>query len=320
MAKLKNIIGIEMDSGHIRGVELQKTGDGYSVNSFAKVPLDAGVIDEGFIRDSDKFSDALSQLLSEGGFRAGDVIVGVNNENVIMRFASFPKVSDDKLQKMVLLQAQEFIPIPIAEMEVDYVVTGEGVNDDDMPVLNVLLVAARRSMLESIITLFNATKLNVRDIDSSVLAWCRAAINYTHDETIGVIKLSDDVLNFLAIEKGEIKVVRSLNVPDRYAPQIRRLFNEPATCTEEDYASVAGLLNTELSSSISYYQMQGFSPIESIYFSALCESEKELMLRLRELSFIPVTIPDFCSEYETSEFAAAEYIGCISLALAALEG
>lgn len=320
MAKIKSVIGIEMDAGAIRAVELTKTGDAPEVTGYAKIPIERGVIEEGFVRNSDRFYEILAELIEKGGFKAQDLVIGVNNENVIMRYASFPKVPDDKLEKMVLLQAQEFIPIPISEMEIDYVVAGTGKNDDDQPILNILLVAARRSMLESLITLFNSSKFKVLDIDSSVLAWCRAALISTPAKTIGLLKLSDDVLNFLALDNGEIKMVRSLNIPERSAFQVRSIFDNPGGCDDNDYSAIANLLSSELSSSISYYQMQGFDPIETVYFSALCEGEALIAQKIKELAFVPIEVPNFCNEYENAEFATAEYAGCISLALEALEG
>ncbi len=320
MAKIKSAIGIEMDAGAIRAVELTGSSEKAHVSAFAKIPIERGIIEEGFIRNSNKFYDILDEMITKGNFKSQDIVVGVNNENVIMRFASFPKVSDDKLRKMVVLQAQDFIPIPVAEMEIDYVVSGEGINDDDQPIVNVLLVAARRSMLESLITLFSASKFKVYDIDSSVLAWCRATLKYSDNKTLGLLKISDDVINFIALDEGQIKMVRSLNVPERSAYLIKNAFDNPKSCSDDDYSSIASMLSNELSSSISYYQMQGFEPIETVYFSALMEGESIVAQKLKEMAFVPVEVPQFCGEYESADFSPAEYTGCISLALEALEG
>lgn len=321
MAKIKSVIGVEMDAGAIRAVELSKgAGERAHVSAFAKVPLERGIIEEGFIRNADAFNAALNEMAEKAEFKVQDVVIGVNNENVIMRFAEFPQVTDDKLRKMVILQAQDFIPIPVAEMEVDYVVSGTGKNDDDQPVLNVLLVAARRAMLEALINLFSASKFKVHDIDSAVLAWCRAALKYSDSKTLGVFKLSDDVINFIVLDNGEIKMVRSLNVPERSAYLIKTAFENPESCSDDDYTSIAAMLSNELSSSISYYQMQGYEAIEVVYFSALMEGEGIVAQKLKEMAFVPVEIPRFCDDFASAEFSPAEYAGCISLALEALEG
>ena len=105
MAKNKSIIGFEADTTEIRAVELTRVNGAYQVLACGKIPLGDGVVEEGFVRDADAFSTALAELLQNGNFKSSDVVVGVNNENVIMRYASFPKIADDKLRNMVLLQA-----------------------------------------------------------------------------------------------------------------------------------------------------------------------------------------------------------------------
>ena len=165
MAKVKSVIGLEVDSREIRAVEITRSSGTYSILACGKAPLPEGTIEEGFIRDPDRFNVALTELLQSGGFKSLDVVVGINNENVIMRYATFPKVDDDKLRNMVLLQAQEFIPIPIQDMEIDYVVAGDGVNDEDQPITHVMLVAARRNMIEQYINILSASKLQVTDVD-----------------------------------------------------------------------------------------------------------------------------------------------------------
>ena len=148
MAKVKSIIGCEITTNEIRAVELTKADGAYSILAMGYIPLEEGIVEEGFIRDADRFNTAITELLSSGNFQTTDVAIGVNNENLLMRFAAFPKVDSDKLRNMVLLQAQEFIPIPIQEMEVDYVVAGETKEEDEAPQTNVMLLAARRQMLE----------------------------------------------------------------------------------------------------------------------------------------------------------------------------
>ena len=60
----------------------------------------------------------------------GVVVLGVNNENVIMRYATFPKVPDDKLKSVISMQAQDFIPVPVSELGLDFVVIDETTDDE----------------------------------------------------------------------------------------------------------------------------------------------------------------------------------------------
>lgn len=326
MAKIKSVIGFEVDSMEIRAVELAKNNNGYAVLACGKVALPDGVIEEGFVRDADTFSVKLNELLQKGNFKSTNVVVGVNNENVIMRYASFPKVPSDKLHNMVLLQAQEFIPIPVQEMEIDYVVAGEGVNDEDQPIINVLLIAARQNMLEQFIMLLNAAKLQVIDIDSSALSYCRALSAITADHKYAFLNLTDSIMTFLVIQGDEISMVRSISVPERSQQAVTEYFSgtKNGEISEENFEEVASLLASETASSVSYYTMQNMEhPIEKIYFVTDAGKAQELAERIEQTLYtIPVEVPKF---YEKENFGLSqgernEFASCIGLAMQALEG
>ncbi len=325
MAKIKSVIGFEVDTAEIRAIELTKSNGAYSVLACGKIPLPEGTIEEGFIRNADEFNKALAELLQNGNFKSNDVVVGVNNENVIMRYASFPKVPEDKLRNMVLLQAQEFIPIPVQEMEIDYVIAGESLNDEEQPVVNVLLVAARRNMLEQLITVLGASKLQVVDIDASVLSVCRGLAPMTVGKKYALLNMTDDILNFLVIKDSEISMVRSITIPERAADAVKSVFSqETETVPQEDLEAVGSMLASETNSSVSYYAMQNMAePIEQIYFVSAARDAGALAKTVADAVYtIPVDIPTLYTEQNLglSQDVVKEFAGCIGLAMQALEG
>lgn len=323
MAKVNSAIGIEYNSHEIKAVELYKHSDGnFDVIAAGKEPLDNNVMGNGIIMDSTLFGVALNDLITKGNFnKNAPIIIGVNNENVIMRYATFPKVPEDKLRGVVTMQAQDFIPVPISELGLDFVVIDETTDDDDQPALNVLLVGARNIMLQNLIQNFDEAKLEVVDVDSSFLAWTRVAIEeMAEDDVIGFLCLTDDVLDFVAIADKEIKMIRSINIPDRAMIEVKKAFNDPHEIITTEMDVIVDLLYSELSSSINYFQMQTGYRLNKVLFSAATDLQKEFAEKLAEKSYIPLTIPEFYKEFSKASFDASEFAGCISLAKAALEG
>jgi len=323
MAKVNSAIGIEYNSHEIKAVELTKGSDGlYSISAFGKEHLDSNVMGNGIIVDSSLFSASLNDLMSRNKFNTNSpVVLGVNNENVIMRYATFPKVPDDKLRGVITMQAQDFIPVPISELGLDFVVIDETTDDDDQPALNVLLVGARNIMLQNVIQNIEDNKLVVSDIDSSFLAWTRCIIDKINaEEVVGFLCLTDDVLDFVAIADKEIKMVRSINIPDRAVVEVKKAFNDPHEIITTEMEAIVDLLYSELSSSINYFQMQTGYMMSKVYFSAATELEKDILNALSEKSYVPLETPELYENYSTSSFDASEYAGCISLAKVALEG
>ncbi len=323
MAKVNTAIGIEYNSYMIRAVELTQNADSsYSVTNSGSIQLQEGIIDEGIIVDGNLFMAAVNDLYDAAKLNKSiPVIVGVNNENVIMRYATFPKVPQEKLRSVVSMQAQDFIPVPVSELALDFVAIDETTDDDDQPAINMLLVGARNTMIQNIIQNLEGVRLEVNDIDSSFLAWCRVAIEEIKDvSTFAYLSLTDDVLNFVAVTDGDIKMVRSINIPDRASVEVKKAFHSPGEITSIEMETITDLLQTELSSSMNYFQMQTNLIVESIYFTASTSLEGEFAQSLAERAYVPFIVPTFYSEYSTGDFSSKEYAGCISLAKSLLEG
>lgn len=323
MAKLKSIIGCEITTNEIRAVELTKDNGVYKILAMGYMPLEEGIIEEGFIRDADRFNTAITQLIASGNFQTTEIVVAVNNENVLMRYASFPKIDSDKLRNMVLLQAQEFIPIPIQEMEVDYIVAGETRDDEDVPQINVMLIAARRQMLEGYINIFTASKLQIQDIDSSLLAYCRGINEICDGAKYGIVNLTDDVLNYIVVHGSEISMVRSITIPDKMQKSVASIFknSRDESYNEEDLEAVISFLMQETSSTISYYSMQNNIPMDKIYFIVNSTAAPKILASLQENIYIPMELPQFYPSLQSmSVTPLGEYASCIGVAISGLEG
>ncbi len=322
MAKVNSAIGIEYNAYEIKLVELTKgTDNSVKVTGYGSIPLKEGIMGEGMVADGQLFGAALNDLFDLAKIKKDSpVVIGVNNENVIMRYATFPKVPQDKLRSVVTMQAQDFIPVPVSELTLDFVVIDETTDDDDQPALNMILVGARNTMIANIMQNLEQAKLEVVDIDSSFLAWCRIAIDEApENSSFAYLSLTNDVLNFVAISDGDIKMVRSINVPDRAVLEVRKLFHSPGEVTSYEMETVIELLQSELTSSMNYFQMQTGIAVDSIIFTAATELESDIAAKLAEAAYVPLSVPSFYSDYAQDGFEPKNYAGCISLALTGLE-
>ena len=139
----KSVIGLEMDSKEIRAVEITGSVRQPVISAWGRMSLPEGIVKDGRVMNVESLSLYLDKLISQNGFKSRDVMLGIANQDVIIRFASFPKVPEDKIRNMVMFQAQEYIPVPIEELQLDYVVAGEKQNEDGA-FLNIILVGARK--------------------------------------------------------------------------------------------------------------------------------------------------------------------------------
>ncbi len=318
MAKLDSVIGFEYNSYEVRAVEMTKSGGGYNLTAFGTQALESAVVEEGFIRDAERFSDAFHTLLKDKNFSSENIVVGVNNENVVMRYASFPKVTDDKLRNMIFLQAQEFMPIAVQEMEMDYLVAGESVNADEQEMVDTVLVGARKNMLEQLINVFGAAKLTIYDVEPTALALCRTASTANPDKCYCLLNVSNGIINFMFIKGDKIQTVRSIAIPEKHYDNVQKIYKGEAT--DEDIETVSDMLVSELNGSLSFYSVQyPMDPVDVIYFVADVSNASKVAEILKSSVSLPVETPSFYANIGGA-VDVKPYTACISMAIQALEG
>lgn len=91
---VKTIVGLDIGSTHIRGVEAVNQNDKIHVKGFASITLEPGIVSLGEIRDAGRLTEALTALWKKGKFSSTDVRVVVNGENNIASLMSLDEEKD----------------------------------------------------------------------------------------------------------------------------------------------------------------------------------------------------------------------------------
>lgn len=306
------IVGIELDSHEIRAVELKGNKKKTKLSALGRLSLPEGLVKEGKILDPQALSLYLEKLWKESGFKSKEVLLGINNQDLIVRFASFPKVPEDKIAGMIQFQAQDFIPVPLDELELDYIVMGDRKTEEGEFLL-VILVAARKKMLNDFITAFALTGLNVREIDSCMLAMGRLALLESLNGTFVLAGYNRDIGNVLIFKEGLLIMARTIAFP------------QPPLWTAA--VSVDNALFNELRSSLNYSKAQSNQTIDTLYLMGSGRDIREEAARLSSSTGLQAHLvkPDPLLEaYSGSEAALPyepqNYQTCFSLAKRGLDG
>ena len=313
----KSIVGIEMDSREIRAVEVSGSVNNPVITGWGRVSLTDGIIKDGRVISAETLAVYLEKLFSQSGFKSRDVLLGVANQDVIIRFAAFPKVPGDKIHNMVMFQAQEYIPVPLDELQLDYIVAGVK-QDEGGSFLNIILVGARKKMLGDFITAFARANLDILEIDSTALAIGRAALCTVNRDAYAVVGFNHDVANILIFNNCILAMARSVPFSQSAAWK-----NGP----EGDYktsSDMADILINELRSSIGYYRMQNNDSVEGIYLTGFSDIRK-IAERFRDAGYEEVEImqpytdiPIKNKNNVTVNFSTNVYSAAISLAIRGL--
>ncbi|MDH4139508.1 MAG: type IV pilus assembly protein PilM [Coriobacteriia bacterium] len=211
-------IGLDIGTDHVRAAQLKPSGAGLSLVGYGLVNMPMGSVVEGEIVDVDAVSSAIRELWRHSSVHGKDVIIGVSNQKVVVRLIDLPFMERDELEGAIQYQAQDYIPIPVEDAILDFHIIGDYMTPADEHMMEVLLVAAQRDMIESAVQAVEGAGLRLAQIDLTSFAIVRAALGAgtailpgeeeEAGEATGVIHISSGLTNIAVVERGVPRFTR----------------------------------------------------------------------------------------------------------------
>jgi type IV pilus assembly protein PilM len=172
--KATALAGLNIEAGSIAVAEVS-SNDSNHVGASAVYPLQPGVFHEGEVINPDGLIAALKDLYSSHKLPK-HVRVGVGNQRVIVRTLRLPAIEDPKeMEAAIRFQAQEQIPMPLDHAVLQHqVVGGVPAQEGAGPQVDVVVIAARRDMVSSLIEPLRRAGLEPVGLDLSAFGMIRA--------------------------------------------------------------------------------------------------------------------------------------------------
>ena len=201
----KTVVGLDIDPTGITAAQVG-SGGRMSVDRCASIALDPGIVRDGEILDVDALSDALKALYRANKNLDRRVRVGLANQKIVVRTIEMPLIKDRKeLAAAVRFQAADELPMPLDQAVLDWqpleVVEGEGGKRQ-----RILLVAARRDMIDRVVAAVRGAGLRLEGIDLGAFGMIRAlatpGADGGDDDDSAVLYVAAAGLTNLAVARG----------------------------------------------------------------------------------------------------------------------
>ena len=136
------LIGVDISSTAVKLLQLSRTGDRYRVEHYAVEPLPPNSVVEKNVVEIDQVADAIRRAVDRSGSKTKFAAAAVAGSSVITKLIPMPAdLSEDELEAQVELEAANYIPYPIEEVNIDFNALGPMPGAPEMQ--QILLVAAR---------------------------------------------------------------------------------------------------------------------------------------------------------------------------------
>lgn len=167
--KKDNLAGLDIGSHSIKIGEITDTKKGRSLKKFGMIDVPSGAIEEGTIKDPETVSELIKELREQAGIKEQNVAISIGGFSIIVKNIAVQTMTEDQLQDTIQYEAEQYIPFDISDVNLDFQIIGENENNPDQ--MDVILVAAKKEMVDDYIQLVQTSKLNpiVLDVDAFAL-------------------------------------------------------------------------------------------------------------------------------------------------------
>jgi type IV pilus assembly protein PilM len=168
----RTLVGLDIEPGAVHAAQVAVNGK-ITVQRAASAPLEPGVVRDGEVVDTEALSRVLREMFAEHKLDKR-VRLGVANQRVVVRVLELPPILDPKeLEVAVRFQAADQVPMPLDQAVLEHIQL-DTVNTPEGPRMRVLIVAARRDMIEKLLKAVQDAGLRPEGVDLSAFAMIRA--------------------------------------------------------------------------------------------------------------------------------------------------
>ena len=141
--KNPTLLGLDISSTAVKLLELSSSGGGrLRVESYAVEALPPNSVVEKNIADVEAVGESIRRAVKRSGTRTKQAAVAVAGSSVITKIITMnASLKDDEMEGQIELEADQYIPYPLEEVNLDFEVLGP--SDKNPEAVDVLLAASR---------------------------------------------------------------------------------------------------------------------------------------------------------------------------------
>lgn len=185
-----SFFGLDIGASSIKVCKTTAVGSsGFGIDNVGIVANPAGSLDFANPDIRKNVGDAIKNLLKESGIKERRVVIAVPESQVYSRIIEMPSMSDAELSSAVSWEAEQFVPVPIAEVELDYTVVRRPLKGATENIMLVYLVAAQKKQLQSFVDFLITIGLEPAAVENEMLAASRSYMELATDASVLVLHM-----------------------------------------------------------------------------------------------------------------------------------
>jgi type IV pilus assembly protein PilM len=210
--KKDHLIGLDIGSRTIKLGEVVQTKKDRVLQKFGMADLPQGAIVEGRIKEPTAVADTIKGLVKDLKVKEQNVATSVAGYSVIIKRITVGKMTDEALQDSIQYEAEQYIPFDVEDVNIDFHIIGDHESNPNQ--MNVMLVAAKKEIVDEYVDVLEIADLNPCVIDIDVFALERVfEDNYLNEEgNIALIDIGANKMNINIVKDYMSAFTRDVSI------------------------------------------------------------------------------------------------------------
>lgn len=258
-------IGLDIGFSSIKVVALSKTGQSYKLISLGSIACPQPGMVSDLDTDLEAVAEAIRKLMSATKIEEREVVAALPESKVFTRVIDdLPYLSDNELSSAIRYAAEEFIPMPLTEVNLNWQVLARSESKDKNTKSTktiVLVVASPKTAVEKYIKVLSAAQVRPRALETETIAVTRSLVgNNPFSPATLIVQLGATTTDFATVSQGLIWLTRSISTGGMALTRaLAQHFNFEVSQAEE-YKKIYGLLEDQLEGKV----LEAIKPVVDI--------------------------------------------------------
>jgi type IV pilus assembly protein PilM len=219
--KNESVVGLDIGSSTIKVVQLRKEQGRAVLETYGELAIGPyGGLDVGRATNlpAEKIVEAIKDLFREANVTAKIGSISLPLSSALLTLIELPAVDDEKLAKMIPVEARKYIPVPISEVSLDWLIIPRSAEEEEKAVaeggkkdkLQVMIVAIHNQVLKKYEEIVKNIGLQGVSFEIEVYSSIRATISRDLSPMM-FIDMGAGITKLALVEQGIIKNVHIIS-------------------------------------------------------------------------------------------------------------
>ena len=217
LRKPRQAVGVDIGTTSIKACLLRRTKEGgFALDRMASRTYDDDLLHDGNIIDPVFVARELRHLLESHSMRAAVAVSALSSYSVITKRVTMPFLEKAALEDSVRLEVENIIPFPLKDIYYSYYIMG--VDEEKESMMNLLIVAAKREIVEGYMRTFDLARLRLSALDVDVFAITNLIeqIYRPKDYSVLAADIGASVTNIAIVKEMNIEFTREILIGGKY--------------------------------------------------------------------------------------------------------